>query len=289
MIFKLASPLCLFLLTFNTQAIVISDFTAETNERFKNDATFIGNGINMSGMGRDATGKWLTLIAPDIFISSDHEAPSGTAYFYSDNNITTTAEQRTIMGGQQIANSDLYVGYLNAPVSPNISHYNFSTSLTGLTTSTVTYMTGQAGSTNPTPDSNFPNTQNMLVGQNILDAYIPSSTSFGRTGATLSLGRHEKGGPKYQDYEAFFHGGDSGSPLFTYDLANGVTLLGTAWYTSTVFQDKSYPASVYTYTGAYTKELTDYVTLNSQSQVPEPSATLLLMLSSGLFMIRRHR
>ncbi len=264
----------------------IDGFTQQTNERFKDSASFVGTGMDLSGIGRDNSGRWATLISPSIFISANHFAPSGTVSFYEDNNPAKTAVKRNVVSGSRIGNSDLYIGNLDAPVSPNITHYNFATSTAGLSSSTIAYQVGNPD-VNKTLDSGFPNTLNMVMGLNKLDSFR-NRTHSGSTSDSFWTAQesitHYNG--RHVNYEALVQNGDSGSPLFVTDNSKQITIIGTGWFKGNLFSlSGSRPASVYTFTGSHTREIDAYIA----QHVPEQGTSVLLGISFLFITFRRKK
>ena len=288
MTFKLFIPklIIMYSMIIPALGLEIDNFTKLQHERFTNDASFVGVGLDLSGFGRDQSGKWATLISPNVFISADHYQPSGTINFYKDNDINGAPVQRNVIAGQKIANSDLFVGCLDSPVTPDITYYNFANSIAGLGSDTIAYQPG-IPDVDRAISSGYPNTLNMVLGMNKLTSYR-NTTQFGNTSETLWTTRDIPTDPNYLSYESIVQSGDSGSALFTIDGANEITLLGTAWYKGSFFSvTGSKDASVYTFTGEHAQDLNNYVA--QHAPVPEPSSTLLSALSLFLFSIRRRR
>jgi len=116
------------IVTFGSSAsadMTIDGFTDETNDRFTNSASFIGNGLDFSGVGRRASG-WGTLLSPNVLIGAAHFIGNGEYHFYEDNDPNSTPVIRTEVSRQRIGSSDLMLVALNANVGPGIAHYNFA-------------------------------------------------------------------------------------------------------------------------------------------------------------------
>ncbi len=284
MTIKLLSPkkviFCSLALTAPALALDIGSFNQQQNERFTDHASFVGTGLDLSGFGRDSSGRWATLISPNVFISADHFRPSGTISFYADNDINTTPVQRSVTSGAQIANSDLYVGYLDSPVTSDIAYYEFAQSIGNLSTNTIAYQAG-IPDVDENISSNYPNSQNMVLGLNKLEA-LRDTDQFGKTSQTLWTAQDDSSdSAKYVNSEAQIQGGDSGAALFITDTSNNITLLGTAWYKGSFFSiSGSRDASVYTFTAPHTDELNRAILTNA---VPEPSSIAFSL--SGLILL----
>ena len=116
-------------------AITIDGFTPAANNRFSNSSSFIASSFNLSGIGQTSTGRWATLISPNVVVSANHFAPGGGAVinFYADNNPASVAVQRTVSANNvQVPNTDLWLGVLESNVPSSIKSFNFAnTFLTG--------------------------------------------------------------------------------------------------------------------------------------------------------------
>jgi len=279
-------------LATTSHGLEIDNFTQQKNERFKNDVSFAGFGLDLSGIGRDKAGHWATLISPNVFISSQHFRPTGTLSFYENNTSTTTAVTRNIATATRIGLTDLYIGCLDSPVSPNIKHYDFATSTAGLGPNTIAFQAGAPDVDKSGQHTGFPNSLNMVLGLNKLHSITTKSHDVS-SGTVIRTAREAVPDinnvsiydPLYTTHEALVQDGDSGSPLFIADSANKVTILGTAWYRGRLNSTISRDTSVYTFTGAYDKEINDYVA----QHVPEPSTSLLLGVSCSIFILRRKK
>lgn len=289
--------------SFLQGAMSIDNFAPASNDRFANDPSFIANGFDLSGVGRTAGGRWATLIADNIFITANHFQPGlgSSLTFFETNDPTGISHSRTVSGGQRIGGvTDLYIGFLSAPLPTTIARYEFTTLdrtsgaagfsvrqvsneflfTVGISPTTTTY--GSSGLTN------------LAVGENRLEFFQDDVFISGINSTTDSFTTVENqagdSGFTLETHESSLNGGDSGSPAFT--IINGeLVLLGiaTAEGTGTLTTGGPNPisssrnTSIYSYIGNYDEEIQTSIN-NNLIAIPEPSTGLLLALSSLLLL-----
>lgn len=318
--FRIHVPvICLLLIAASNLPadIVIDDFTDATNDRFTNDASFIGSGVDFSGVGRGdglidgGTGdevptqvRWGTLLSRNVIITANHFPASGTnpnrsqtISFFRNNN-SNDEVVRSIVSGQRLGNSDLYVSVLNAPVPTDVNVYSFATEsisatpydpdtnpgIFSATTSggqnyddTIAYMLGISPTDRPDSETRF----DQAVGRNRISGYIENITINGSDNDTLILIKDPRNDPNYVSNESRFSSGDSGAPLFIEE--NGeLVLLGVNSFIATGGPVLSGVA----YTGNHTAEINAFIAANA---IPEPSSALVLLVGSALLAFRRRR
>ncbi len=273
----------------SAHAIIIAGFTSATNDRFADDGSFIGSVFDWSGVGLTSGGQWGTLVSNNVFLSANHLHPSlnSSLTFYSSNDSSGASQSRTVVGGQRIGTSDLWIGVLNSPVSPSFTSYSFISNdiadsaafnapspVRGL----VAYVVGKS----PTAWST---TLDMAVGRNVLDLWAEDSQAGGTTGDALAS---LEGYTTDVAYETLLQGGDSGAPLF---IGNGSSLLLTGinwWVGKGTINAVEYDISGYSYIGNYDVEISTFINANA---VPEPSSFALitsLIALAGAGRRRRH-
>lgn len=123
-----AFTLTLLLAADTACALQIQTLQLKRHYRFYEgaDKTFVGDPYDWSGVSRTVdVGKWGALISPSFFITANHFHPAaGETYrFYHTNNTNDTYEERTVLSGQRIADSDIWLGKLSAPVSDAVAKY----------------------------------------------------------------------------------------------------------------------------------------------------------------------
>lgn len=272
-------------------AIAINNFDASTNDRFADDASFIGSSYSFSGVGLSSGGRWATLISSNVVISASHYAPSESITFYATNDKTGESFTTTISATTyNIEGTDIWLAVLDQAVPEGYTVYSIATeSITNSTDfvnssiyNSTAYMLGH--------DTLGDSTQ--YVGTNILDAWISSVTVSGTTNSALMARNNTSdltltygtGPGSYSvtydttTYEAYVEGGDSGSPLLV-DTGDGtLTLVGIGWFNGTIGEgdvdDTTTSVSGYTYVGNYTTEIENFITLHA---VPEPHTYALMM------------
>lgn len=301
---KVFSLLLLATLSFNqnlSAAISIDNFTAATNDRFADNASFIGSGVDFSGVGRTSNAtnrRWATLIGPNIFLSATHWHPGtgDTVRFYPDNDPTSPFIERTVVSGTQLNGSDLWVGAFDYALPATIKQYDFAT----IDLSAATFLTSAYYKDNVLMSGISPTTTgygasgytNQAVGQNQSEGFDDDLSHGGATGNVIITVKNQPGdstyGYTYRTYEAQAASGDSGSPLFSTDTAEP-TLLGIAWAIGTTDIDPSplgtatRDITIYSYTGQHTAAIQTFYDANV---VPEPSALMLLGIAA-LFGLKK--
>jgi len=252
-------------------AITIDGYTPATNNRFTNSSSFIASQFDLSGIGQTSTGRWATLISPNVVVSANHFAPGAGAIinFYADNNPASVAVQRTVSATNvQVPNTDLWLGVLDADVPSSIKPYNFAnTFLTGtptlLTNAGVfqganAYMFGRA----PGVEQAL---QSQAVGRSLISGYVENFV-FNATDNDSLILNYPPG--------SHVNVNDSGAPLF---IASGseLLLLGT-----NAFQlqnaNNNVTGSGVNYIGNQSAFISNFVSVNA---VPEPSSMCLAAMA----------
>lgn len=274
-------------------AIQIANFTTLTNDRFANDASFVANQFNLSGVGfNGSTGTslspgWATMISENVYITAAHFAPGvGTNMtFYASNDPDGTSVTRAITPNRQkIGSTDIYVGTLDAGLPVGFSFYDFATedisALNGLGSFSKSIYNGANAYVFGRSPTSFPSSQNMAVGRNVLDQFTSGQTVGASTGDVI-IATDER--PAGVAFEAMLEGGDSGGPLLVDNGQGGLTIVGINWFIGTTSGgDDIFGAS---YLGNYDEDIQAFINANP---VPEPaSLALLLSVACGLAVLRR--
>ncbi len=184
------------------------------------DRSFLAEDLDLSGVGRidGSAGRWGTLLTPSIFVSADHFAPAvgTTLRFYHTNDPAGTFEERTVVSFQRIiigdATSDIYLGWLNSPVSDAVATYPIAdfpdpSAYQGA----QIYVVGRANDPNSFTNmrvgrgviksyrSNLPIINNLEIITNVTDTYTyeqdEAQELLGSDGAFLVL--FDSGGPSF--------------------------------------------------------------------------------------------
>lgn len=110
-------------------AINIDAFSSVENDRYANDAQFIMNQYDLSGVAIANDGRFVTMVSDNVFLSAHHFYPSnGTSVtFYASNDPAGASATRTIQSSQRIGTTDIRIGVLSAPLSSSYKSYDFST------------------------------------------------------------------------------------------------------------------------------------------------------------------
>ena len=160
---------------FSASGITIYNGSTDTNDRFDNDSNFVADSFDLSGVGINGNGRWLTMLSENVYISAEHYKPSAgsSVTFYegndpNGNSVTTTVSSTN----KQIKTSDLYLGTIEDPLSSAYTYYDFATedidSSGAFSTSSYAganaYVFGRSA-------RNWPTSQDMAVGRNELDLF----------------------------------------------------------------------------------------------------------------------
>lgn len=218
----------------------IDGYDPLANDRFANDPAFIAAGYDLSGLARSSSNKWGTLISPNVFLSSYHWHPGvgNTLTFFESNDPLGPSVTRTVIGGQQIGETDVWVGILDQSLPAQFSPIPFLDDPIGNTTdynnsplaNAEVYMVGRS-------DNIGSSVTNIAFGRNRIDNWWQSKTVFFNNGADSSTGptmgaiRHLPGDSDFLQYESFLIIYDSSAPLLQ-DIDGTLTLVGLNWYTS---------------------------------------------------------
>lgn len=273
-----ASCLLLTLAASAHATMVIRNFQSQLHERFYagNDKAFIGDPYDFSGVGSGS--GWATLISDCFFISATHSHPAigSSVIFWETNSLSDPTHTYTVAGGQQIGNTDLWVGWFASAVDASIARYP----VLDLPAAEDYYTFPQ-----------FNYGVNNRVGRNVSDDF-GLLTAGPSTGLVFESDYDSSDTPSVGGDETFLQGGDSGAPSFGV-AGGGLALVGIHWAISDefpgtdegeVFVDSAVPA--------YIDEINAVLDDKGQSLalVPEPSSALLVFGSGAVLLgVRRRR
>jgi hypothetical protein len=276
----------------------IQNFSAASNDRFANQAAFIGSGLDWSGVGRSSDGRWATMLTATVFLSANHYHPGigSSLSFYPGNDPGAAAATRMVTGGQRIGTSDLWVGFLNMALPTAIAGYDFSrvaVTEANFVSSALCDQSVFMGGVTPTATGYGAVTATVqTVGENRLEGFIEDATdtSLSAVGDVLVTAQNQALDALYgytlSGFEAQLNGGDSGSPLML--VVDGrLMLAGIAWAVGTadIGPDPTHPVnrpvSVFTYTGSYAADILPLI--------PEPATACMTLLAAVLLAARRRR
>ena len=258
--------------------MLIENFTDATNNRFTDNANFIGAGFDFSGVARTTNnGRWGTLISSNAALTARHFPPSvgSTFEFYPGNDPTATPSIAIVTSIVRVGNTDLSIAILDRNVDSRIAVYDFATeeyvgdapvTITNPdgTTATQTFfntnprlvdivgdralMVGVSQSTNPSTSTD------QAVGENLVFAYS-ENVVFGSNSDndSIILERDAVGSANALTHESYVRGGDSGGPTFLIGSAtNELVLIGVNSYQ---LNGGSFQSSGSTYTGNQVEEI----------------------------------
>ncbi len=269
-------------------ALVVNGYTPATAgkyDRFANDASFIGNAYNWSGVGRTTGGFWGVLISPSFVLSSRHHRPSsGEAIrFYLSNDPAGSFVDKSIGSSRIMADSDLVLTQLS-DATIGVSTYAIGNPAANLVGKEL-FVWGQPDG--PTAMSyerlgrnevssvsrNF-SAPSELVGQGdvFFYDYNTSATGLGADEAKVSVG-------------------DSGAPSFVIG-PDGPELVGIHWFRYDPTPSGKLGGSGDTLVTSYINEINSAMAATGSSErvtvaVPEPAALCLVLAGMSLVFVRR--
>ncbi len=280
--------------------IQIANFSDNTNDRFTNSSSFIGAGLDFSGVGRTTdNGRWGTLISSNAVLTANHFRPSvsSTFEFYSGNDSSAGAFEAIVTGGQRVGSTDLYISFLDRNVDPSIAVYDFNTEfLFGDPNPGSPINAVSAGSAqnqrafifgvSPTGRSALATDQ--AVGENIISGFDENVVFGSGTDVdTLILVNDAAGSPNFLTHEAFVQGGDSGAPVFI-ESGGDLLLLGTNSFQLNSDPPGTFQATGISHTGNQTSTISSILSANVIA-VPEPNSIMLIALMVLGLVNRRRR
>ena len=281
-------------------AIIIDGYTPATNNRFSNSVSFIALQFDLSGIGQTSSGRWATLISPNVVVSANHFPPGAGAVinFYANNNPASAAVQRTVSvtPGKtvQVPNTDLWLGVLESNVPSSIRSYEYAnTFLSGPSPNAQGFVTVNAGvfqNANAYMFGLAPGVEQALqsqaVGRNRISGYAENVASFPSTdNDSLLLDYDRPANANYVQFESHVVVNDSGAPLFIENNGN-LLLLGTNAFQLSA--NGIVTGSGINYIGNQSAFISNFVSINA---VPEPSSICLasMVFIAGYVANRRRK
>ncbi len=261
---------CLAIGSTNAQAaMLIDNYSDATNDRFENADSpdqFFMNQYDLSGVGQNSSGRWATLIAPNVIISANHFKATGTITFHEDNDPNGAVIEVDVTSDQlRVNGTDLWIARLEHAVPSYITTYAYATTDINSTIfnknpyfGETVFMTGRS------PQSN-PSNEDQAFGTNKVDGFVLNNTSVG-LGSVDALKLSYNSGAT--TYESFFQSGDSGAPLLYDDGSGDLTLLGINSYITTNISGNPV-ASYASYTGNESSTIDSQIATWS-ALIPDP-------------------
>lgn len=258
--------------SLNGLAMQIQGYTAQKHDRFANHPSFIASLHDLSGvaLAESATSNaipFLTLVHPNIALTALHYAPGvGTVVrFRTSNDPSAPVVERTVVQGIQAGTSDLLICILDEPVTENIQTYAYATTaLPAAANWADTYP--YANKTHlhiGRSQGSYSNELDMSVGKNVLDDREISLTVGAYTGNTVECARNVSGDPNYEaEGETMAQGGDSSGPLLHIEADNSLTVVGIAWYIT------SLPSTGFTAVGDYAANIQSAIQTHGEPYMP---------------------
>jgi len=254
---------------------IIDDFTNAENDRFSNDPSFILDGRNLAGIGKNNK-RWGTLVADNVILSAFHfHPPVGEPItFYATNDPAGPTESRVIVTGLQFGDSDVWLGILDSPLPPEYAPFPFATEdLTSAIQFNNSVYYGQTaymlGLSPTSPDVAL----DMCVGRNKLSNYQfnqawQSNVSVsGETGNAIRAFYNDPGDAAYVEHEAYLQELDSGGPLLV-DIGGELRIVGFNWYIESVALPLPRDFSAVSYVGNFATQIQNIIDQYEGSNVP---------------------
>jgi hypothetical protein len=263
-------------------ALIIDSYSAAANDRFANAAEFIAADYNLSGITIAPNNTWLTLVAPNVYLASDHYKPSvgATVTFYATNDPNGPTITRQVTSNRlRFGTSDLTIGTLDRPVPEGYAVYSYATetfSNSPPTWNNYPYRNETLFHIGKSPGT-YSTSLRTAVGQNKLERrnmnVVVSNPD--ANGPSIEVDRDDPGSADFVPYETQGRVGDSGGPLlFRYTDGTGqpaLRVVGIAWYTdpdATTFTG-------FTPVGQYATDITNFINANGLGFVPAAPAALV--------------
>jgi len=280
--------LAIFWGTAESSAIDIDDFASAENDRFANNAAFIMDPFDLSGVGRSSDNKWGTLVSRNVLVSANHFHPADGASitFFETNDPSGNSVTRTVTDGERVGSSDIWIAALDNPVPESYAFFDFATEdinnpiqfNTSVYAGENAYLFGRS----PTV---FSSATDVAVGRNVLDQWFEDVDS----GGTIddAMGAEKEAESLDVTYEALLESGDSGGPMFVSLNGTDLTLVGINWFVGELQNGND--VSGFSYVGNYDGEIQNFI---ASHPVPEPATVSLLALGAlllGGWMLGRRR
>ncbi len=203
------------------------------HNRFANSSQFIGNPFDWSGVARSSGGRWATMVSANYFISATHFHPAvgETLTLYGSNSASGPKQVVNVVGGQQIAGTDIWLGRIDTPTS-------FGTFAIAGAVPDPNAFEGLDMFVYGLVSNVADPTLQMKLGRNTVDTFLPnfSAPPLGAAVTDVVIFDYDTPTGGVGPDEAKVNPGDSGAPSFIV-FKNEPLLLGVHWfmYTSNDF------------------------------------------------------
>lgn len=274
-------------------AILVTGYSEDVHDRFHGDGSFVGDGLDFSGVGVAANGAWATMISRDHFLSASHFSPNSPITFFHPDGTTTSTRMVSGMSFGSVPNTagimsadltippntDLWIGKLTTSLDPAVAHYAIAPALS-VGTSVLQVGNCPNTATAGTCDSNrlagsYPGVADLpqfVVGTNTVQDFGSAVSVVSGVGVFNSFSvDYVQNGTTSND--TLFEGGDSGGPTFH---VSGTTLSLVGIHSGV---DTPTLTSVDVRLDAYRTDIA--------TAVPEPSSWLFLGMAGLLIGCRR--
>lgn len=277
---QFSACLCTLFVALNVvNGISIDGHSTTEHDRFNNSSSFIADSFDLSGIGIADSGRWLTMVSPNVFLSAHHFYPANdfNVTFYASNDPNGSSLTRTVSHSERIGSSDLRIGYLNQALSSDYTWYDIASDPINILNdfNNSPYHDADAYLFGRSPSS-FTVSQDMAIGRNKLDSFATNQEVNGTTDHALIAYNNVTGDTNYLTDEAQLQTGDSGAPMMV-ENAGSLTLVGINWFIGT--DSNNDLLNGFSYVGNYSSDIETFINANP---VPELSATGIYM---ALFLI----
>ena len=272
-----------------SSGIIVANYSSFVNDRFENDPSFVGAGLDFSGVGRTTNGRWGAMIGDNYFVTAIHFPATGNVQFLTNNNPAGAIFQYTVAGSFNVSGTDIQTGYFNEAVEPSIARYTYNTNNANALADlgiagTTLYLNGDriAGSAGTILDH--------VVAVNQAESWFEEGTDViqvpgsGGINNTFSNDADFDQIVMFENSESQLQSGDSGSPLFSNQGAS-LRMEGIAWavvlppgftgnFDTTASGLEQRSGTLYGYLGSYDTDIQNVIS-NASAPIPEPSGLAL--------------
>ncbi len=255
-----------------SRALTIDGYTANENDRFANNETFIAHDFDLSGLAISSDGKWATMISPNVFLTAWHYTPSTgqTITFYASNDSTGLSVTRTVTSTQQqIGTSDLRAVVLNLPLPEGYKFYTRAAESASTWYSfrnRYPYRDKEHFHFGRSPGS-YATPLDVGVGKNVVDLYNSAQTVSNSTATGPSIGVTVDSDNSAVDYETYALDGDSGAPLMI-ESNGSLKLVGISWYRTTIGDPAEPYSTGFSPVGDHNSDINTFLTTYSLPYQP---------------------